>query len=370
MYCFFMKIFIVCNYIGGGGAERVAVLMANGLADRGHEVCIIADLERYRSYEVNGKVRQLWLHKTGIPVKNRIWQGIKNIRKYAKLYRPDVIIGNMHICSLISRIGTIGMGIPVVLTIHHALESDTYHFPLVLKLLDRHSLWMYPHFTVLTQPDKEFLGRKGKRAVVMPNPVSFSPLSEVPEKEKFILASGRINDWKYKGWDVLIKTWAKIADKYPDWKIKIAGNGSEETFMFLKSMAKDYGVLDRIEFLGFRNDIMDLFNKASIFLLSSRTEGLPMVLIEAMSQGCAPVATDFKGRTKEIITNDNEGLLAQPEDCDKLAENLSLLIENPSLREKIQRGAMERSKYYLTDHVLDLWEEFLDSFVKATYALL
>lgn len=354
-----MKIFIVCNYIGGGGAERVAVLMANGLAERGHEVSIIADLKRYRSYEVSADVRQLWLHKTGIPVKNRIWQGIKNIRKYAKQYKPDVIIGNMHICSLVSRLGTLGMGIPVILTIHHALESDTYHFPLVLKLLDRYSLWMYPYFTVLTQPDKMCLGRKGKRAIVMPNPVSFEPLTVVPHKDKIILASGRINDWRYKGWDILIKTWGKIADRYPDWTVKIAGNGSDEVFAYLKDLAKEHGVLDRIEFLGFRKDMMDLFNKASIFLLSSRTEGLPMVLIEAMSQGCAPVATDFKGRTKEIITNDAEGLLAVPEDCDKLAENLSLLIENPELREKVQKGAMERSKYYYVDHVIDLWEDFL-----------
>jgi GalNAc-alpha-(1->4)-GalNAc-alpha-(1->3)-diNAcBac-PP-undecaprenol alpha-1,4-N-acetyl-D-galactosaminyltransferase len=233
-----------------------------------------------------------------------------------------------------------------------------------VKMLDRYSLWMYSNFTVLTAPDKECLGKKGKKAFIMPNPLTFTPLDSIPPKEKIILASGRINDWKYKGWDVLIKTWGKIAAKYPDWKILIAGNGNEETFSFLKNMAKEHGVLNRIDFLGFRTDIVDLFQRASIFLLSSRTEGLPMVLIEAMSQGCAPVATDFKGRTKEIITSDKEGLLANPEDADKLAENISKLIDDPSLLAEIQKNAIERSKYYLPNNVLDIWESYLKSIVK------
>lgn len=358
-----MRIFIACNYLGGGGAERVAVILANGFVARGHEVFIIADLERYRSYQLDSRVKELSLHTTGIGIKRRLIQGVKNMRRYAKLYHPDVIIGNMHICSLISRIGTIGMKIPVILTIHHALESDTYHFSRKIRFLDRYTLWMYPAFTVLTHPDKDCLKKREKYACVMPNPLTFVPVEEMPRKENIIMASGRLDDWKYKGWDILIKTWSKIASKYPDWKVLIVGTGSESSLNFLKNMATEHHVANRIEFLGFRNDIELLYKKSSIFLLSSRSEGLPMVLIEAMSQGCAPVATDFKGRTREIITTDSEGLLANPEDVDLLSEHISRLIDDPALLRKIQRGAVERSKYYLTDHILDFWEEYLNAVV-------
>ena len=162
----------------------------------------------------------------------------------------------------------------------------------------------------------------------MPNPLTFTPivvaedgemindLGTVIEKEKIILAAGRLNDWKCKGWDLLIKAWALINGQetmgngqindqslaLSGWRLQIAGTGSEQDFSFLKQLCKENDVEDSVEFLGYRTDMKELYQKASIFCLSSRSEGLPMVLIEAMSQGCAPVACENLGRTKEIIT--------------------------------------------------------------------
>ena len=97
--------------------------------------------------------------------------------------------------------------------------------------------------------------------------------------------------------------------------------------------------------------------KASIFVLSSRSEGLPMVLIEAMSQGCAPVATSNLGRTKDIITSENEGIICNPEDVEGLASGIQRLIENKNLRLSIQHNAIERSKFYALDNIIGMWEE-------------
>lgn len=355
-----MNIFIVCNYLGGGGAERVAVRLAEGLVQRGENISLIADLERYRSYVVNKNINLLPLHQQNISKSKKIKQAILNIRKYAKENKPDIIIGFMHFCSLVSRIAVVGLNIPVISTVHHALESDTYKIDKIVKLLDKYSLPIYQHVTVLTKPDLAYLGNKIKNVSVMPNPLSFEPYEGELEKETFILAAGRINDWHYKGWDVLIKTWAHIANKYPQWSVKIAGNGDEETFHFLKKIACNYKISDRIDFLGYRTDMLELYKRASIFLLSSRSEGLPMVLIEAMSQGCACVATDYKGRTKEIITNEKEGLLAEPEDDIQLAKHLQTLIEDEQLRLAIQKNSIKRSYYYQLNHIIDMWEDLLN----------
>ena len=81
-----------------------------------------------------------------------------------------------------------------------------------------------------------------------------------------------------------------------------------------------------------------------------------MVLIEAMSQGCACVAIENFGRTKEIITNNKEGLLCKMEDTESLAEGMSKMISEETYRKEVQKNSIERSKFYALDNIIDKWE--------------
>ena len=361
-----MKIFIVCRYLGGGGAERVAVNLAHGFISRGHEVYCIADLNTHRSYQIDDRIHLLSLHRSNASKPGIVLQAIPNIRRYAKAYRPDLIIGVMHFCSLASRAAVIGLKIPVVQTIHHALESETYKFSPLTIWMDRKTCPLYSKTILLTEADKKVLSKWDDKTMVIPNPLTYEPLTQPMEKDKIILSAGRLDDWNYKGWDILIQTAHEIRDflKEHGWKMLIAGNGKEESFTTLNNMKKEYGVDDIVDFIGYQKDMLSLYRKASIFFLSSRSEGLPMVLLEAMSQGCACVATDYKGRTKEIITSDGEGLLAQPEDYVQLAAHLKEMIENEDKRKTIQRNAIERSKFYSLDQVVDRWEKLFESYKK------
>ena len=85
------------------------------------------------------------------------------------------------------------------------------NFSKLEQFLDRHTPCFYKATTVLTHPDKDCLGDR-KNIYVMPNPVTFTAAKELPQKEKVILAAGRLNDWKYKGWDILIKAWGSLQD--------------------------------------------------------------------------------------------------------------------------------------------------------------
>lgn len=376
-----MKIFLVCNSLGGGGAERVHVNLANGFAQRGHEVYLIADVNQPASYPVDEQVHVLPLCPQSTNKLKKWGGGVSMLRKNIKKYKPDVVIGNMHLCSSVSRIAAIGTHTPVVMTIHHALESKEYDgFSKSEKFLDRHSPSIYAATTVLTEADKEVMNNKyhqKKNIIVMPNPLTFTPVTEIPSKESIVLAAGRLNDWKYKGWDLLIKAWAlmngqwtKHNGQFDDqssalsgWRLQIAGTGSEQDFSFLKQLCKENDVEDSVEFLGYRTDMKELYQKASIFCLSSRSEGLPMVLIEAMSQGCAPVACENLERTKEIITSEKEGLLFKTADVDDLAKQLSRMITDSEYRNNVQRAAVKRSAYYQIDHIIDIWEDGLNGIV-------
>lgn len=372
-----MRIFLVCNSLGGGGAERVHVNLAGGFVRRGYDVFLVADINQPTTYHVDEKVKVLPLSPKSSNKCLKWFRSIGIIRKHIKKYKPDVIIGNMYLCSMLSRVSSIGTKTPVVMTIHHALESKEYKFNRIEMFLDCHTPFLYSATTVLTDADKELLAiryHQKKNIYVMPNPLTFTPVSfhkdggmlnengDSLEKRKIILAAGRLNDWRYKGWDLLIKATSLIKKdlKKAGWTVKIAGGGPEDASQFLQDMSEQAGVDDVLEFIGYRTDMIHQFQQASIFCLSSRSEGLPMVLIEAMSQGCAPVACDNLGRTKAIITNENEGFLFKTADIEDLASKLKEMISDRQKRENIQIAAVKRSKAFLPAKVLDKWEELFN----------
>ena len=359
-----MKIFIVCSRLSYGGAERVGVMLANGLSVS-HSVYLISNTLEEPTYEVKSSVQLLPLFSS-ISSKIEKWAStLPNIRKYAKTYRPDVIIGIMETCSLVAKLATIGLNIPVIMTEHNAFErpknTPLTKWQIITKFYINK---LYCCVTILTEADKEFIGLRLKNTVVMPNPLFLTPIINLPVKDKIVLAAGRIDDWHYKGFDILLKAWGTIAKQYPDWTLEIAGEGKKEDLELLQDIVRKSEVENQVKFLGYQKNIVDRYKQSAIFVLSSRYEGFGLVLIEAMSQGCACVACDFKGRQREIIRNDSEGLICVPNDVDALALAIKKMIGDDIYRQKVQEAAIERSKYYAMDKTIKRWEELLKKVVK------
>ena len=361
-----MRIFIICSNLTAGGAERVGVMLANGFAQHHHDVCLITDIYQKQTYEVDERVKLLPLHRKDDKSKLARWRSATVlIRQYVKEEKPDAVIGIMALCSFVARIACLDTGVPVVMTEHDAYqrvpsEALTWMQWFSKFYLDR----IYPCVTLLTEADKRFVGSRLKNAVVMPNPSTFHVAEEVPEKKKVLLAAGRVSNWHYKGFDLLIQAWGKIAQEFPEWRLQIAGDGPKANFEFLKRIAKDCHVLDRMDFLGYRTDMLQLYQQASVFVLSSRSEGLPMVVIEAMGQGCACCCVENFGRTQETIRNESEGLLCKMEDVDDLAGIMKKMLENDEYRHEVQRNSIERAKYYSLNHIVELWECLLKNLIK------
>lgn len=359
-----MKIFIVCSRLSYGGAERVGVMLANGLSVS-HSVYLISNTLEKPTYEVKSSVQLLPLFSS-ISSKIDKWAStLPNIRKYAKTYQPDVIIGIMETCSLVAKLATIGLDIPVIMTEHNAFERPKNSPLTIWQIITKFYLnKLYCCVTILTEADKEFIGLRLKNTVVMPNPLFLTPVINSPVKDKIVLAAGRISDWHYKGFDILLKAWGTIAKQYPDWTLEIAGEGKKEDLELLQDIVRKSNVENQVKFLGYQKNIVDRYKQSAIFVLSSRYEGFGLVLIEAMSQGCACVACDFKGRQREIIRNDSEGLICVPDDVDALALAIKKMIGDEIYRQKVQEAAIERSKYYTMDKTIKRWEELLKKVVK------
>ena len=408
-----MKIGIVQVALSHGGAEQVGVMLANGLRQHGNDTFILTDMNEPVVYRVDDNVivYDFAGKKTNTLIK---WiKAIKNIRHTIKKEKPDVVIGIMGLCTLVSFIACLGQNIPIVMTEHNSFERPaSAPMPLSLKIFKFCINKLYKHITVLTEADKKVIGNRLKNVTVMPNPLLLKPAKEIPTKEKIVLAAGRVDSWHYKGFDVLIKSWNKIQDlndyvndddNLREWWLKIAGAGKQESFEYLKGLLpdgewvfndddnrKDWILKSEkyhIEFLGFQKDMESLYKKSEIFVLSSRYEGFGLVLIEAMSQGCAPIACDYKGRQGEILkethptppclgreadcaeSNINKsslnsvysdcGILCEPENVEALASALEKMMKDEVYRKQAQQKSVERSKYYSLDNCVNRWEKYL-----------
>ena len=382
-----MKICIVCPRLCHGGAERVAVSLANGFVARGHEVIFFADLYEEQTFALDESIQLLNL----VPQSNnklKKWGGaIRILRTQLKKDKPDVIIGIMSLCSIVAKLASIGMGIPVVATEHDPYEKPvSAPMPFLIKLYKFFICKSFSCVTVLTDADKRVIGNRLKNIVVMENPLALKPIETFHPRKKVILASGRVDNWHYKGFDVLIRAWGRVNGQLKidngklysngePWKLVIAGVWrNPETRTYLDGIAEECGVKDKIEYIGFVSDMQKLYAESSIFVLSSRYEAFGLVLIEAMSQGCACVACDYKGRQREIMSPTptlpegegafeacKTGILCEPDDVEALAEAMKKMIEDDEYRESVRKNAIERSKYYSIENTMDRWEKLLTS---------
>ena len=361
--------------LSNGGAERVACSWANGLVRLGHKVSILTNLKD-KSYLVDERInliqcKSILLGKTSLFAK--VIRSIINpfilfyqLLHIYKIKNIDTVINVLYIrpyTLLISRLFS-RRNFPIIMTDHNVYErpkEDKFSWRVWRnKFFDNK---FFDIVTVLTKRDKEILDKKNFSNIeVLYNPLFLTPVSKVPIKNNAILAVGRIDVWRIKGFDLLIRAWDKISYKYPDWKLKIVGKGSTDSIRYLKSLITN--CQNAIEFCPFNNDIVKEYQDASVFVLSSRYEGWGLVMIEAMSQGCAVIACDYKGRQSEAITDGENGLICETDNVEALANKISMLIDDTKLRTTLQEHAIKSVDFYHEDKVAKRLEKIILDCIK------
>lgn len=353
-----MRITILVHRLTGGGAERVAALWANGFSERGHDIHVITfDDKSPQTYLLCDGIKTTSV----VPCANnrllRVAERIVRLRRTLKQVRPDVVIE--VIPGWQRTIAMLGLRCKKISTEHDSFErpANATHKLNCFKKFYWNKL--YDYVTVLTQADKDVIGKKIRHVTVMPNPLALTPATSVPHKDNIVLAVGRKDDWHCKGFDVLIKAWAKVSESIGGWKLQIVGGGDVEGQALLENLCLELGVADSVEFPEYQSDIQPYYEHASVFVLSSRYEGFGLVLIEAMSQGCACVACDYKGRQSEIVTNGVDGLTCKPDDLEALAGLLHSVLNDSELRTQLQTNAIRRSADFTLDKIMDRWGDIM-----------
>lgn len=211
---------------------------------------------------------------------------------------------------------------------------------------------------LLTAEDADRWIRQGmNRATAIPNPTPISPDAEPsPRSEKVVVSVGRLS--REKGFDLLLEAWAEAVPARPDWKLRIFGSGEAEDS--LRAYCTELGLDGSVEFAGQTQDIPGALRGGSVFAQASRAEGFPLTLLEAMSCGLPCVAFDCAPGVHEIVTDEEDGLLARPGSTMELARKLGRLMDDQELREEMGERARKSVQRFAPDTVVSRWEDLFD----------
>ena len=345
-----MKIlFAIKSLAVTGGAERVFCSVGRELAWRGHEIILATfDIPGTPSfYSLDGVIRRFDLGVGGAGHRVRVIETLRRmmaLRRVAESERPQVAVGFMHSMFVPLSLALVGMGIPVVGSEHIVPEhysSRPLEFALFLL-----SSPMLRKVTVLSETIRDQYPRLiRRRMVAMANPVipASGRAKPADEKPRYILLSvGRLDAQKDQA--TLIHAFASLSAKWPNWQLKIFGEGPLRGK--LSALVESLGMADRVTLPGITRDIAAEYRGADVFVLPSRYEAFGLVTAEAMSYGLPVVGfADCLG-TNELIEDGSSGLLVTPGDdrAKSLAQALGSLFANRPLRLRMGEAGLSAVK--------------------------
>ena len=353
------RVLFVIGRLSMGGAERVLSVLANELAFRSIDVCICC-LEEYEkneiSYDLDPTVKCRYIAKEGLKRKGLLRRLIA-LRREIKRHKPDIIVSFMVHNAIQSILSSYGLRTPVILRTANTPSSELN--TKATKLLGKILLPKISGAVFQNSTQKQgYISVIKCPVTIIKNPAEKNIYWEIPKeyKNKSILSVGRLVE--QKNHILLIKAFARISGDFPGWILKICGEGSLEED--ITSEINNLNLSDRVKLLGFVKEIHDEMHKASIFVLSSNYEGMPNVLIEAMCTGCACISTDFGETVKDIIVNNENGIIVPVNDVVRLSSAMKDLMADENMRKDLGQKAISLRDKLDMIKIVDEWMEFLE----------
>lgn len=356
---------MVISSLHGGGAERVMTIMANYWVAAGWNITLLTldDGTAPLSYELDRRVRHIPLAvakhsgNTVTALRNS-FRRIRVLRKRLRESRPDAVLSFLDITNVTTILATRGMGVPVIVS---ERSDPARNFPgrawsklrqLVYPLADA--------VVVQSQGAMDYFSPKVQsRTRIIPNPV-LSPqpsdaTSNIQLPRPALVAMGRLV--QAKGFDLLLRAFAQLKDQRRDWTLVILGDGPLRAE--LEALRNQLGLEQRVLMPGRVSNPYDALKQSDLFVMSSRYEGFPNALCEAMACGLAVICTDCPSGPREIIRDGIDGLLVANEDVTALARAMDSLMENETERARLGERATEVTQRFALSEVMRLWEDTL-----------
>lgn len=358
------KILFFCSTIhNAGGIERVSIDIANALAEREYEIYffnIVGDGEVF--FKISKKIKIYSLNLVGSEIKKNFFRIIFELRRFLNNNEIDTIIDVDSILTVFSTIALLGLKKKHICWEHFNFNVDLgSRYRRVGRLLAK----KYCDYVVtLTERDRMFwmktLKKSDTKIITINNPTPFSNFSAHQPSlyMKRFLAIGRLTE--QKGFDLLIEAWKLFCENSDnkDWLLQIVGSGENKEK--LKKQAAEHNISHRIEFISATKNIERYYQQASFYCMSSRFEGLPMVLLEAQTYGLPIISFDCDCGPSDVINNGINGVLVDFGNILLFSKKMEWLVslENSEYMHMVN-AAKNNSQKYLISVILEKWQKIL-----------
>lgn len=366
-----MKLLFFISSLSGGGAERVTANLANHWARSGWQVTVVTlSSKTLDFYELNPGVKRIALDFVGdspspfTAITNNLHRLVA-LRQVLRQDRPQVALAMMSSSNILLALATIGLrGIATV-------GSERTHppqFPLGVawETLRKYLYRRLTAVVALTEESAAWLHQntRVRKITVIPNAV-YWPLPDLkphikipalPVGGMILLAVGRMSEEKQ--FDLLITVFQRLASDLPDWVLVILGEGPDRKL--LEAQVQSTGLRDRILLPGRAGNVGRWYETADLYVMSSRFEGFPNSLVEAMAHGCAAVSFDCDTGPRDIIRHEVDGLLVPAGDLDALEAALRRMMSDTSLRHRFAERASETRERFSIGRIADMWKQLFE----------
>lgn len=335
------KILFHLHSLGLGGAERVVVNLSEQFAGDGYQVIIALEVKAKEEYNLPSGVEKAYVGLDG-QEKGRISSFVKrigNLRAFIHKEKPDVVIAFMKSANYRALMATRGMKIPVIVSVRNDPRQDysSRSCRIMNKLFMNRASWCI----FQTEDAQQFFDeRLQKKSQIILNPIhdKYLQTEDTPPMRKEIVSVGRLS--AQKNHKLLIKAFAKLTDKYPEYVLKLYGGKAslytnDTTGEELEELVQELHLEDRVKFQGVCNDLEQRLPGAACFVLPSNYEGMPNVVLEAMAMGLPVISTDCPcGGPRMLIHSGENGLLVPVGDESALVEAMDQMLGNPEFAQK------------------------------------
>lgn len=349
-----MKIGFHIVQLGGGGAERVLVLLANYFSAKGHKVYVIANKACADEYCIDSSIDKRYIDDELIAEDGPIIRNakrIKFIRDLCRLEDIDCMISFMAEPNIRSIIACLGLRTKNIVSVRNEPARE---YP-GIKLTVARALFRLADCIVLqtTQAVEAFKGLE-KRATIIPNPVDESFYCVRADLDSArIVTAGRLEAQKNQ--ELLIRAFAKICDEFPETTLDIFGTGA--LLEHLQRVAVECGVAPQVVFHGRTKNMPLELSNAAVFVLSSDYEGMPNALMEAMAAGIPSISTDCPcGGPADLIQNGQNGLLVPPNNAEAMASALEDLLRDKSRSGRMAYESRRSMERYRVSNICERWQ--------------
>lgn len=364
-----MRIVFIISSLSSGGAERVTVNLANHWAAKGWEITIITFAGRHLDfYELNHSINRIELNLAAMS-SNMTTFISKNLRRLRALrqiladHQPDFALSMMSEANVLLAMATLGMPNLCAIgsertyppqtrlgTIRGTLRRYTYgQLAAVIALTQECAAWLKVHTNV-------------RRVAVIPNAVPWPMPGQVPRIDpglvcspdrKLLLAVGRLSS--EKNCAVLLDVFSRLSANHPGWDLVFIGEGPERQAM--ESKVKAFGLNGRVFLPGRAGNVGEWYERSNIYVMTSRFEGFPNSLVEAMAHGLPAVSFDCDTGPRDIIRHEIDGLLIPPGDLNELTAALGRLMGDDFLRKEYAARATDVRHRFSMERIAEMWEK-------------